>query len=740
MEIYRLHSDNLVSVRAYNVCKNEGFITVKDLVSYLSEHEGFMGLDNCGSKTNNELIKLSKLEPFNVNELASCIDISSLYFKGNMSASAYRLCMINGLITIKDLIENIFNYNNLVFLSDSDSEAIKELLMLASSDLLKYKDDVEEMELKKDAALEIGISNVKSATKYQMLEIVNDLSKRERSKINEFVMLLVDSLSARANKAISDYYNHDLRIKSILRKGDLVKELKSTSKNQIGVRTTNDIKYFYEKLFENIILVRDDPSLVKDQVLDLIFFQSEMDKSSIIDLNIKEYNGLQLLSLVIKKDVIFNGRGDIVLKSVNIYDDYRYRTLEDLGNSFNITRERVRQIRKKGLETLDNLLRNTKSLYVDDLFSLNFYDDELVQITNDMIEGINSKYDVSFSHDFIIYLYAVSSDDKVVFPSVDIDVLAKPHIISKNWKNYYLVDSDISEKVDLNAILKDIKEKKHLRIEEEYYLNFEVYLRSFLFDKKGSIDKVLLQVCEKIINKEAEVFLNIYDDLTFEVNVKKTVADLAYDILKEVDKPTKINELWSLLINKHPDFDKAESTFRNCFGYDIRFVPIGRQSVWGLKEWEGQKNDFLGGSMLEIVERLLRESEDPLHISSITNQVAKYRDIDEHRLLNNLKMNNNKGFVFIGNKYIGLEDRVYADRFTNMIREHKSKDARTWIESYEQLNIFINENNRLPKASDYDENSIRIYRWLGIQRKKFSENRLKESYAKKIKDILKYYG
>ena len=282
-------------------------------------------------------------------------------------------------------------------------------------------------------------------------------------------------------------------------------------------------------------------------------------------------------------------------------------------------------------------------------------------------------------------------------------------------------------------MIMDIKKRNNDRIEKDYFLNFEVYLQGFLFNCI-KLDQNLIDICEKLINKECGVFLNLYNELEFKRNIKLRAQDLAYEILKEVGVPTKIDRLYNLLISNYPESSILESSFRNTFGSDNRFVPIGRQSVWGLKEWEDQRDDFLGGSMLEMAEKLLQERDVPMHISEIFSNISKYRDTDEDRLLRNLRMNHQGKFILLKKQYVGLSYKSYSEEYQIL-----NQTNRTWEESYNNLECFLSEYSRLPKSSDYDEESNRLYRWLAIQRKRYLENRLKIQRKEKIERILMDY-
>jgi DNA-directed RNA polymerase alpha subunit len=54
-EIYR---EDEISVRSYHVCKNNNLNSVKELKEYYHKHKTFEKLQNCGGKSNEELIEI----------------------------------------------------------------------------------------------------------------------------------------------------------------------------------------------------------------------------------------------------------------------------------------------------------------------------------------------------------------------------------------------------------------------------------------------------------------------------------------------------------------------------------------------------------------------------------------------------------------------------------------------------------------------------------------------------------
>lgn len=60
MKIERIYYRRNLSLRAYNVCRENGFVSIADLRKYYKEHGDFLGLSKVGRRTNDELIEFTK--------------------------------------------------------------------------------------------------------------------------------------------------------------------------------------------------------------------------------------------------------------------------------------------------------------------------------------------------------------------------------------------------------------------------------------------------------------------------------------------------------------------------------------------------------------------------------------------------------------------------------------------------------------------------------------------------------
>ena len=749
MDIVNLKEKGLISLSAYNICIkynlhttidfNEFLIGCTDttilesfdldiinelnILSQIYNHSS-KGVKGCGSENNKELSKVSSLGGENQLELFSKereIEIKSFYNKGEISVRAYNICMENHLNTLGELIEYKEKYSDFYRLSKCGRKTNDELTILANKEveIHSYQDNIED-----EVDCKVKIWN-------NLSELVSSLVKKDRDSINDFINFVLSSLSSRSQRYITEYYNQDLRVKKIVSE---IRLIDNNSNIKVGSKSFKDINFFYDQVLKNIYLDRSEREGLIEQLFEVLLYGSRNDFS----LDIDGYSGLKIIDYVIREGIVFGERNDIALECLNIYDNFKERTLEEIGNDFGLTRERIRQLRFKNLLRLDEVLKGMRDIFYREIYSgWDSNDKDILELTNETIESVNNKNNVSFSKEFIAYLYSICSKNKVLIPEVTSEHIA--NIQGKentSFSSFYLLDKDVYNKLDFVSLVDEIKILSKSKIEEDYYLDFNNFLNRYLYNGE-ELDEFLIRNSEDLIMKESGVFINEFNELEFKRNTSKTVPDYAYEILKEIGEPSKIDLIYNILLEKYPDFDRSENTFRGCFNADSRFVPLGRRSIWGLKEWEHERDDFLGGTMLEMTENILKNSDLPLHISDISEKISRYRDVDCGNLMSNLKFNNQRGFVFFKKQYVGLDSKNYSDEFS--VLERLDKENRTWDESYLNLLSFVELYGRIPKASDDFDEAPRVYRWYGIQRKRYLDNKLSEDRDSKIKSIITYY-
>ena len=177
------------------------------------------------------------------------------------------------------------------------------------------------------------------------------------------------------------------------------------------------------------------------------------------------------------------------------------------------------------------------------------------------------------------------------------------------------------------------------KIEESYSFNFKSYLYKFLTKNNIDILNIAFPIAEKIVNDEFEIYLDLEENITFKRNTIKLTYKYAYEALEQLGKPSKVKEIFEKVLELHPNYNTEEAKVRVSMKRKNGFVPIGRKSVFGLKKWEKELDNFKGGTIRNIVEEYLSQFTEPKKILDITNHVLKYRPkSNQYSILQNLKL------------------------------------------------------------------------------------------------------
>jgi hypothetical protein len=120
LHIRSLRDQGILSVRAYNVCRNAYLNTLLDIHRFYAEKKSFKALRNCGSSTQKELIQILKKFndqiPYGAN---STKIVNNLIQDLNLKKSDEKFCDINHINDTNDLIvQYLFNKKLDIFIQD----------------------------------------------------------------------------------------------------------------------------------------------------------------------------------------------------------------------------------------------------------------------------------------------------------------------------------------------------------------------------------------------------------------------------------------------------------------------------------------------------------------------------------------------------------------------------------------------------------------------------------------------
>ncbi|MFV5701854.1 sigma factor-like helix-turn-helix DNA-binding protein [Flavobacterium sp. XS2P12] len=651
--------------------------------------------------------------------------IDEIYKNENISVRSYNVCRYNGLETLKEIIEFYRENRSFNKLRNCGKRSNEELTELYN----KYKN----IDFGFEANFQFKIEN-----KFKI--IISELSRNQREVINSFIQVNTNSLSIRSQNAIKALLEDNLKIKNFADKilfedGFDVKKIRN-----VGALSVYELEVYINIVEDFIIEVsknENDKYLIS--LKNKFLIQNTFSLSNIPSEILESESIFQLTNFLINQNAFYDkNQTKILTKALKIYLNSPELTLDEIAKEVDLTRERVRQVRKKIFEELFNKL----------LFIQNFDDNLLekynidntqyyIEINDTQIEAINNQNKTNFTKEFIIYLIYSYWSYEFELVGNNEDVLLPKYFNARNrhnWSNFYLVKKELVLEFDFISLANDISERLNERLEETYNFSFKSYLSNFLINDNLEILNSIMEIAEKIVNQEFEIYIDLDDNLIFERNSIKTLPEYIFEALQEIGKPSTIEVLYKFIENKHPGISKNPEALRGSCQRSDSLIFFGRSSTYGLKKWEIEMENVKGGTIRSIAEEFLSNYTEPMNIKYISDFVLQYRpESNEKSIIYNLKMEDNNRFVFFKNSFIGLKSKKYNLDEYSLLSDKTI--TRTWEENYQELSNFISKNNKLPASFSCPLEEIRISRWLYTQKSKINRGLLDNSKSELIKEI-----
>ena len=285
---------------------------------------------------------------------------------------------------------------------------------------------------------------------------------------------------------------------------------------------------------------------------------------------------------------------DVVLRRFGLETGKR-ETLESIGTSYDITRERVRQIESDGLSKISRKIEKDHKVFQHFASFLKNYgglkkEDILLS------ELGNQNYG---SH--VFFLLNLSNDFKRI----------------PETKDTHCVWTTDSQSLDsAKKVIKDLS-KKFKRTKKP--LNLKECNAHFTL--KPNVLLSYLQI-SRLIDKGPEGKFGLRD--WAEIN-PRGVKDKAFLILKRENKPLHFSQVATLIGE-----NALVQTVHNELIRDSRFVLIGR-GIYALADW-----GYESGTVKDVISHVLKGAETPLSKDEVLERVLEKRFVKENTVLLNL--------------------------------------------------------------------------------------------------------
>ncbi len=367
---------------------------------------------------------------------------------------------------------------------------------------------------------------------------------------------------------------------------------------------------------------------------------------------IAQFNPTQILNSFLDK--LSPKERDVLMRRYGLLGKPK-QTLEEIGASYNLTRERVRQIERlsidkiRQIEELKEEIRKVERLVTQ---LLGQHGGAMSQ--EHFLELFLSYLDKSEEHEAsLLFILQEVLPDKVEF-------LKHDHYWQDVWK---LKDATLDfprQVVDalINVIENNSKPLRLMDLLEQfkqtdfYQKNKDNILALNPLVEENNLDQEVERIIKTHLRSTKKIKKNLFEEwgLSSWGSVSpKRINDKIYLVLKQANQPLHFTEI-AKRINEAKFDDKVAypATTHNELILDPKYVLVGR-GIYALKEW-----GYYPGTVSDVITEMLKKSGKPLSRKQITDEVLRQRQVKSSTIY--LALMNKKRFKKLPNQEFALAE------------------------------------------------------------------------------------
>ncbi|MBT4723278.1 hypothetical protein HN958_02795 [Candidatus Falkowbacteria bacterium] len=320
---------------------------------------------------------------------------------------------------------------------------------------------------------------------------------------------------------------------------------------------------------------------------------------------------------------------EVITKRYQLTNDLEKKsTLKKIGDSYSITRERVRQIERDAIKKLVELKKEEAfsqplSALATDLNSFISKKGGIVREDQLLNDYVKPNHDLEFLHPNA-YIF--------VFDNL-LDNLEKVHNHDNFQNSWKINDLNLQEVAELlKSVHNKVEETKKLQSKDEIVnlakdLASEDFTSSLAKYLENHENVNLEDFIENYLHTSQTIEKNILDKwglVHWETVKPKKLGDKIFLVFQKVNEPLHFRDIADKINQANFDHKNiCAATVHNELIANDKYVLIGR-GIYAIKDW-----GYSIGTVADIIERILTESEKPLSKSDIYEEVLRQRKVNK---------------------------------------------------------------------------------------------------------------
>ena len=428
----------------------------------------------------------------------------------------------------------------------------------------------------------------------------------------------------------------------------------------------------------------------------------------------------------------------VLIDTLPIFKDYQYKTLEEVAKKYNLTRERVRQIRngvfRRTFEIAEVLVSHKDNSDSNKYFELLHNKKDWTYVVK-LIQEKNIVNQVSFEVEQILVKENCNFSLEFVFQIIG--YIFKEEFITiggfnkrkrdKYWKSTFLIRKKYAEIFDFEKLEVEFHNIFAENI-TDYLLDVEDFVANSQSWKKFDFSQIEMigSIIREILLQEFGLYSDSVDGLIkIPANKGLDPKDVVYKILKQNGDPMHLEEIFMEFKKIWPSHKFTEAAqIRPWLQKHDSISFRNRSSIYTLKEWKHVRT----GTIRDAIVEFLLKNKTPQNTSDITNYILEhFPKTNIASIRTTMQNDTQKRFSYYGKNLFGLECKEYTPEYKTS--EAQGDKRKTFEQRLIEFEKFIIENEHYPFSSAEEKEEESLYRWwyrIVNNKQKISESQREE--------------
>lgn len=297
------------------------------------------------------------------------------------------------------------------------------------------------------------------------------------------------------------------------------------------------------------------------------------------------------------------------------------QTLQEIGDSFGITRERVRQIEDKGIKDMGSRIKDTRLGDIQVLAGRILHENHGVMSRDQLISAIIKELNLNASINKAMMEVVLQSDFDMQ--------KSKPRLNTVTYFHEPQITRRCIESIHKEAV-SILKKKKDVMDQTSLYDKItEIHGGTYPYINHDLIDAIMDVFLDVVKGEKTKIALSSWHILN-----PKTLKDKAIYVFKKKNKPMHFVELANEISGYFDNSPVKVNTVHNELIRNGEFVLIGR-GIYALKAW-----GYKSGTVQDVIVEVFNRIKEPMTSDQITEEVLKTRQVKSNTIYMNLQNKN----------------------------------------------------------------------------------------------------